>query len=307
MSTLNVYHPYKATPTQYFVIRIEAPLFSDPPTNRVKNLQGPITNPEFTERQENCGGAVYTGVVREIRRYIFDFLAADFEPSFTTLSSYQIREGQSQLNSANPSTLFNFVVNQPFTITKERPVRSGLPLSEDPTERQQQYFLRTPTGGPLIEVYNATGSVDVDVYGSWERALDEARLKIYKKVPVPSVSSSAVDVLIGTYRKYHSNGYFWKIERYTNPLVKGDSFLNGEFLEYYPLNGNIRVEANFKDNNLDGPYREYYADGLIRCQGILVNGKLEGEYTQWGPEGLRQFKAYFVNGTLNDSYVLDYQ
>jgi len=306
MSTLNVYHPYKATPTQYFVIRIEAPLFSDPPTNRIKNLQGPITNPEFVDRQESCGGAVYTGVVREIRRYIFDFAAADFEPSFVTLNSYQIREGQSQLNPANAATLFTFTVNQPFTVTKERTIRTGLPLSEDPIERQQQYFVRTPTGGPQLETYNATGTVDVDVFGSWERALDEARLKIYKKVPVPSISPTAVDVLIGTYRKYHSNGYIWKIERYTNPLVKGDSLLNGEYLEYYS-NGNIRIEANFINNKLNGPYREYYADGLIRCQGIHVNGKLEGEYTQWGPEGLRQFKAYFVNGTLDNSYVLDYQ
>jgi len=285
-----VYFPFKESRINYHVVKIET-----------TDLKGPLNDPNNLSRYETCEGRIKTGIVKEIRRYTFNFSTADFNFAYSNHPLMTIEEGDSQI-TPGAATIITFPVNQPVTISKEKPRRADPlpdPLPEDPspwTRRQELYFIRDMTSKrPVIETYNATGQVSFSVYGSFSRALDEAREKIYPKP----------DLLIGTYRKYHFNGYLWKVQTYTNPTLSGESVLNGTFTEYYN-NGNVRVEANFLNNFINGAYREYYYDGLIKCQGILVNGKLQGEYTQWDPLGNRQFKAYYVNGTLNNSYVLDY-
>ena len=287
-SVSTVYLPFKTSPTIYYVVRLET-----------TDLKGPLNDPENLTRYETCEGRIKTGIVKEIRLYTFNFTTADFQPTYTTQSSLIITEGESQITPGNSATVISFLVNNQIAITKEKPLRNDPlpdPLPEDPYDRQEIYFVRDLGNFmPVIVMYDASGQVSFSVFGSWSRALDAAREKIFPKP----------DLLIGTYRKYHFNGYPWKVQTYTNPTLSGESLLNGSFTEYYN-NGNVRVEASFVNNYLTGFYREYYYDGLIKCQGTLIDGKLEGEYTQWDPLGNRQFKAYYVNGTLNNSYVLDY-
>jgi hypothetical protein len=164
---------------------------------------------------------------------------------------------------------------------------------------------------PQFERYNATGEIPLTVYGSWERALDEAKqtiLKEFETIQLPDGSSTVEykDFLIGTYRKYHSNGFLWRIETYKNETKAMKSLLDGPYLEYFE-DGRRRILGGFQDDLLHGAYREFYRNTIPKCQGTLRRGKLNGLYVQWDDEGNRLFKAYFIGGALNNSYVLDYQ
>lgn len=285
-----VYFPYKFSPTIYYVVRIEL---------EESKLKGPLSLSINSPRFETCAGNIREGTVREIRRYTLTLTTGIFQPAYTNQTSLVVGEGKSLITPTipAPATVITFGVNQPITITKERRLRTDPlpdPLPEDKKELQNIYYVRNPiTGFPITVTYDAFGDITFDVYGSWGRALDQARHKIF----------TDPDVLIGTYRYYHSNGYLWKQQSYIR--IGGDSVLHGPFTEYFD-NGNVRVEARFISDRLDGFYREYYYEGLVKCQGTLINGKLEGEYTQWNEVGDREFKIYYVNGTLNNSYVLDY-
>jgi hypothetical protein len=312
----------------------------------VFGVAGPLFQPEYTgppipegeEQPDNLpelfpfrGGKITQAIVREIRRYTYDFLSASFtnppgedetSPGGVVVNTpYVVKEGNTQINfdpqNPLPATAITFALNQEISIIKERPVRATVTppdFDDNPSfsgdienirKRQKDYFQRGPTGVSQFEKYNASGHLFFSVYGSRIRALEEVRYILYKP-------EKPRDVLVGTYTKYFDNGRVWKIETHINPTYSEnpnatiqDSLLQGPYLEYYQ-NGRPRIEASFSNNFLNGPYREYYEDGLIRCQGTLVNGKLQGEYTQWDEEGNRKFRAFYVDGTLNNSYVLDY-
>jgi hypothetical protein len=164
---------------------------------------------------------------------------------------------------------------------------------------------------PLFERYNATGEIPITVYGSWERALDEAKQTILKEfvtiqLPDGGATVEYKDFLIGTYRKYHLNGFLWRVETYKNETKAMKSLLDGPYLEYFE-DGRRRILGGFQDDLLHGAYREFYRNTIPKCQGTLRRGKLNGLYIQWDDEGNRLFKAFFIGGTLNNSYVLDYQ
>lgn len=193
----------------------------------------------------------------------------------------------------------------------ERNAQKPVP-GDDPFPGTNEPSNSTFTGsGPRFERYDASGEIPVTVYGSWTRALDEAKqiiLKQSKSVKLPSgeMTVEYLDYLIGTYRKYHSNGFLWRIENYKNENKGSKSLLDGPYLEFY-LDGRKRIIGGFEDDLIHGPYREFYENGIPRCTCTLRRGKLNGEYIQWDAEGNRLFKSYYIGGRLNNSYVLDYQ
>jgi hypothetical protein len=164
---------------------------------------------------------------------------------------------------------------------------------------------------PEFERYNATGDIPLGVFGSWERALDEERQIIFKEFETRDLPEGGTiieynDYLIGTYRKYHPNGFLERISNYKNETKAMKSLLDGPYLEYFN-DGRRRIIGGFQDDLLHGSYKEFYQNTFPKCQGTLRRGKLNGLYVQWDEEGNRLFKTYFIGGTLNNSYALDYQ
>jgi predicted DNA-binding protein (UPF0251 family) len=190
------------------------------------------------------------------------------------------------------------------------------PREVDPTDQFAEDAAPIPnstsTGETAeLERYVATGDVPVEIYGSYERALDEAKriiLKEFETVVLPNGDTSVEykDYYIGTYRKYHSNGFLQRIENYKNENKASKSLLDGPYLEFFD-DGRRQIIGGFQDDLLHGPYKEFYQNTLPKCQGTLRRGKLNGVYVQWDDEGNRLLKSYFIGGTLNNSYVLDYQ
>jgi len=185
-------------------------------------------------------------------------------------------------------------------------------VTDDPDFKPVEVIGETSAGSdPEFERYDATGDIPIAIYGSWERALDEAKQNILKEhetveLPNGELAVEYKDFMIGTYRKYHLNGYLWRIETYKNETRAMKSLLDGPYFEWYE-DGRRRIIGGFQDNLLHGAYRQFYRNTLPACQGTLRRGKLNGVYVQWDDEGNRLFKAYYIGGTLNNSYVLDYQ
>lgn len=277
----------------------------------------------------NRSGEITQGVVREIKKYTYNFLTNDWvsppggegePPGGSDLFEFMITEGSTQIeydtDTPLPAIIKLFPLNLDFIIELERAVvlETTVNYDDDPSwtgdidlirERQKDHFERLTSQGQKFEKYDGYGQVFLPVYGSRIRALDEVRHIIYR-------NDTPRDVHLGKYIRYFQTGRVSKIENYVNPTyslvpkaVIVDSALQGPFLEFYE-NGRPQIEAQFINNFLNGPYREYYDNGLIRCQGIVLNGKLEGEYTEWDDMGNRKFKAFYLAGTLDNSYALDY-
>lgn len=363
-------------------------------TDLARPIPTGITDPSpSTNRYSTCSGLLRRGVVREIRKYTFNFVTADFD-GYVQVTNLVIDSGTSKiisgaritsipagvappyylkvfcpkdktstvksnigsnlttetlvreskpgepgqliykftttnitavvsyLNSSpdiegwgiqGPDKIINLTTDQAFTLTLERQkillTQEDLDAIEDPIQRQQAYYERDPiTNKAISERYDATGTSDLTIFGSWDRALDEARQSILKDVEIINNGESLIymDYVIGTYRRYHANGYLWRTESYINTTSANKSILHGPYLEYHP-NGRLKIKGAFNDDLLHGPYREFYESGLAKCQGTLRNGKLNGEYVQWDELGNRLFKSYYINGSLANSYALDYE
>ena len=67
--------------------------------------------------------------------------------------------------------------------------------------------------------------------------------------------------------------------------------VDGTYKLYFE-NGNMRYEANIKDDKLEGIVKEYYENGKIMNEGNYIHGKMNGT-----------FKSYFGNGQLDETYL----
>lgn len=299
---MKVYLGKKTSPTDYYVIEIETPL---------EEIGGPIAEDDVPV-QAYASGFIYGGTVTEIRKYTYNFVDLDFDPSFSTLSSYNI------VAQTGPFTeTISFIVGNSLSVSRTYmkrgtvyigPILDSFGDAASARDRQRNHFLRTSPSNPSIqfETEDITGVKRLDIYGSFERTLYELRNLILSEEPIPSFSEEARDRLVGNYFQYHPNGNLRQVFSYRNSTMTGDSLLEGDYYEYYE-NGNTKVIAHFTANFLNGLYKQFYSNGILQTNCVIVNGKLQGQYNQYTIEGNREFIAFYTNGTLDGSYALDYQ
>lgn len=301
-----VYLGEKKNPTDYYVIEIETP---------IEEIQGPIVEDNVAV-PEYASGRIYNGIVSGVRKYVFNFSISDFNPSFTTQSSYSI---VSQSFSFNET--ITFTVGSPISITRTYPVRGQVyvgpvldPFS-DPVaakKRQDDYFLKYIAPTPedpgkqliLFQTEDITGSREFTIYGSADRVLRNLRHSIFN-IDTGVESEKVVDKLVGTYYRYFPNGNIQQIKSYKNPTLTGNSLLDGDYFEYYE-NGTTKVSAHFTNNYLNGIYKQFYPSGFLQTNCTIVNGILHGTYYQYTREGTRDFVADYRYGNLEGSIVYKY-
>jgi antitoxin component YwqK of YwqJK toxin-antitoxin module len=63
---------------------------------------------------------------------------------------------------------------------------------------------------------------------------------------------------------------------------------HGSFIEYF-INGQIKLDYNYKNGEIEGVYKSYYENGQIEKNCNYINGKFDGPY-----------KSYYENGNLMD-------
>ena len=337
-----VYYPYKKSPTEYFVIELTS-----------SSVGGIITDPKLVDDTRDDysvgyidvildvdGNPSYDGKVENIRKYTFNFINKSFEPTFddtTTTKEIIYKAGENSYFKLIFTETNNYIVRKIIPKVDTVPVQGevGGSWDKDKTslvQKQEDYFERStppdPSASPIDDkVYEEIDakSYRLTVFGSYERALSEARLVIFpppdknpEDIPpnptdedkylylIPGYPAGRIDAMVGTYRYYFPNGNLKKEEIWENfSGLERKSVLNGEYFEYYQ-NGNRKVEAGFNGGRMNGTYREYHENGNLRTKSTLILGKLEGLLYQFDSLGNRTYIAKFVNGDLKNSYALDY-
>ena len=93
---------------------------------------------------------------------------------------------------------------------------------------------------------------------------------------------------------YHSNGQIWIEKNYK------DGELDGKWTLYDDKNGQIRREGNYKDGEWDGKWIWYYRNGQIEWEGNYKDGELDGKCTYYNEDGTIQKVENYKDGKLID-------
>lgn len=65
-------------------------------------------------------------------------------------------------------------------------------------------------------------------------------------------------------------------------------------------------EQNFVDDVADGPFTEYYDNGVKHFQGAYKNRQRHGKWSCWNPNGKLYYSALFENGhKVKEIYATD--
>lgn len=77
---------------------------------------------------------------------------------------------------------------------------------------------------------------------------------------------------------------------------------NGSSIVYLP-DGNIAEERLFKDNLMNGPFKQYFGPGKVRAIGKYINGELDGKCTHYYPNGVEVAVGFYVLGKKNGPWI----
>jgi len=70
---------------------------------------------------------------------------------------------------------------------------------------------------------------------------------------------------------------------------------NGFFNEYYPT-GKLKVDAAYKGDQLEGPYKSFHPNGKAHITTTYKGGKLDGTFTELSEAGLKVLSATYKDG-----------
>jgi antitoxin component YwqK of YwqJK toxin-antitoxin module len=70
---------------------------------------------------------------------------------------------------------------------------------------------------------------------------------------------------------------------------------SGIFLEFHE-NGNLALIANYKDGELEGVRRSFYASGKVEYEVGFSGGKPQGEIVKYNEEGQKSEEGNYVDG-----------
>ncbi|MGS0526110.1 toxin-antitoxin system YwqK family antitoxin [Zobellia nedashkovskayae] len=80
-----------------------------------------------------------------------------------------------------------------------------------------------------------------------------------------------------------------------------DGHLQGVDITYNYSNGNKYVEQEYKNDILDGIYKEYYPSGKLALEGQLIKGQREGTWKYYHESGkLKQERVYENDNQVSD-------
>ena len=72
---------------------------------------------------------------------------------------------------------------------------------------------------------------------------------------------------------------------------------SGKATSYYE-NGQLELEANYKNGELHGLVRNWYENGQLKFEANYENGELHGLVRNWYENGQLEFEANYKNGEL---------
>ena len=109
-----------------------------------------------------------------------------------------------------------------------------------------------------------------------------------KKLVVTYMGSGSNEQVIKKV-SFYSSGNTKEIENYVQ------NELNGPYREYY-RNGQISVSCSYHEGQRHGEYVEYYYDGTTWETGYFKDGQYDGEYNTYFADGKIKSKEHYKNG-----------
>jgi antitoxin component YwqK of YwqJK toxin-antitoxin module len=80
-----------------------------------------------------------------------------------------------------------------------------------------------------------------------------------------------------------------------------DLYYHGNFKEYYK--NILKNECIYKDDKLDGNYKEYHNNGVILRDCNYLNGILNGSYKEFYVNENRRIECNYINGNIDGKYI----
>ncbi len=106
--------------------------------------------------------------------------------------------------------------------------------------------------------------------------------------------------------KYHGiqSGYMNGLTSYLINFKNG--VRDGNCLKYDIL-GNLHTYSKYKDNKLNGKFREFYPGRKIKSSCIYVDGLKNGIYKRYYKNGKKEFIGFYKNDRLAGNYTTFYK
>ncbi|MDR3259058.1 MAG: dynamin family protein, partial [Fusobacteriaceae bacterium] len=104
---------------------------------------------------------------------------------------------------------------------------------------------------------------------------------------------------IGLQKFYYENGKIKIQANYKNDMLDGEynDMLDGEYKEFY-IDGNLKIQTNYKNDMLNGKYEEFYIDGNLKIQTNYKKGLKEGKSNTYYFNGNIETELNYKNGVL---------
>ena len=112
------------------------------------------------------------------------------------------------------------------------------------------------------------------------------------------LSSSLFCQLINDVTKKHLNGKPKKIE-YSKRVQNQHEIIK---IEYYYDNGQLKIEENYRFNQLSGNYTEYYSDGNIKIKMSYRKGISNGSYQEYYSNNNKKVNGSYNKGNRNGNW-----
>ena len=82
-----------------------------------------------------------------------------------------------------------------------------------------------------------------------------------------------------------------------------DGKRNGIEQKFFSENGGIAEEITWKDDQKEGPWKQYFVNGQLKFSAYCVDDKLEGAYTSFYPDGKKENEGFFRNGLPDGEWI----
>lgn len=69
--------------------------------------------------------------------------------------------------------------------------------------------------------------------------------------------------------------------------------------QVFSQDGKLVIEGNYKDDHMDGIFKEYYEDGKLAAETNYINDKPSGFFKRYDKDGNRILEGKYTNGKLD--------
>ena len=110
---------------------------------------------------------------------------------------------------------------------------------------------------------------------------------------------------------------YGKLNRETICYLNG-KVRHGTHTKWYPSGKHRMFERNYRNDTLDGVYREWYTNGQVKLEAHYANGQLNGPYLKWYSNGQKRlisrcvqnvrvglYHEFFKNGKPHLEYLFN--